>query len=99
MNAGANDAPAFANRLERQGDEVPNGREDDRRIELLRRQLVGATCPSGPELPGEGLGGDVSRSGEGKYGSPLPNRDLRDDMSCGAEAIEAELLAIASDCQ
>jgi len=45
------------------------------------------------------LGGDVSRSGEGEYGSPLPNRDLRDDMGCGAEAIEAEFLSIAGDVQ
>jgi len=99
VNPGANDAPAFANGLQRQGDKVPNGCEDDRRIELLRRRLVGAACPSNPERPGEVLGDDVSGSSEGEYGSPLPQRDLRKDMGCGTEAIEAELLAVAGNRQ
>jgi hypothetical protein len=97
MDAGANDAPALANRLQRQRDEVSNGREYDRSIEQLRRRLVGAARPGGTESPGEGLGGDVSGPGKAKYRSLLPSRDLRYDMGCGAEAVEAQLLAIAGD--
>jgi hypothetical protein len=79
------------------GDEVPDGRIDDRRVERLGWRLVGATRPRGAEAPRERLVRNVSRTSEGVHGPPLPLRDLRHDVSRGAEAVDAKVLAIARD--
>ena len=92
MDAGAHDPAAFADSLQRQRNQIADGREDDRGIERLRRHLVGTARPYGAEGPRERLGGNVSWPGKAKDGSPLPFRDLRDDMGGGAEP-ETELLA------
>jgi hypothetical protein len=67
MDAGANYAAAFANRLQCQGHEIANGRKDDRGIERLRWHFVRSACPCCAEAPSEALGGDISRPCKGKY--------------------------------
>ncbi len=95
MDTRANDATALADRLQRQGNEIADGRIDDGRIERLRRLLVGAARPCHTEAPGEGLGSNITRPGEGKHRSPLPLCDLRDDMGRGSEAVEPQFLALS----
>ena len=38
---------------------------------------------------------DVAGPREGKHGSPLPARDLRDDVAGGAEAVKTERATLA----
>src|ERR1700677_3524546 len=45
MDARANDSTAFANRLQRQGNEISGRRKDDRGVEGLRRYFVRAAWP------------------------------------------------------
>jgi hypothetical protein len=88
MDSGANDASTLANSLQRPRDEFPDGCEDDRGVELLRRRFVRPARPGGAERLSERLRGDVPGAREAKYRSPLLPRDLGYDMSGGAEAVE-----------
>src|ERR1700690_1145412 len=99
MDTCANDPPALADCLQRNGYEAANGRKDDCTIERFRRYLVGATRPGRSDAPGEGLAGNVSWPRESEHRSPLPPRDLRDDMGRGAKAVETQVLALADSHQ
>jgi len=55
---------------------------------------VGSTRPCGTKAQRETLGRDIDRSCEGTDRSSLPSRNLREDVSRGAEAVEAERLAV-----
>ena len=88
MDARADDAPALADRLQRQGDETTHDRKDDCGIERVWRHLVRSARPGGAQPPGESLCGKISRPREGKHRSPLPLRDLSDDVGSGAKAVE-----------
>src|ERR1019366_906882 len=99
MDAGTNDTTAFANRLQRQGHQIANGRKDDRSVERLRRHLVGTACPCRAEASSKTLGGDISRPREGEHRAPLPLRHLHHDMGRGTKAIKSHLFAIAGDHQ
>ena len=52
-----------------------------------------------PKRSSEGLSGDVAGAREAKYRSPLPSRDLGNDVSGGAEAVKTESLAVAGQRQ
>ena len=57
----------------------------------------GASSDPPAQAPGKGLGGNISGPREGKYRSPLPLRDLSNDMGGGAKAVEPQFLAGAGD--
>ena len=91
--------PPFATRGERRRHELADRREDDRRVELLRRRLVRppahsrrarARTPAPPRRPAR-----VKR----EDAPALVARDLRDDVRRGAEAVEAEPLRVAREPQ
>ena len=90
MDAGANDAPAGANRGERGGNERADGREDDGGVERLGRQLVRAAGPDGPEAPRERLSRAIAGPRKRIDVAVLGSRDLREQMRRGAEAVETE---------
>ncbi len=93
MDARTHHAPTLANGLQGDWNERADRREDDRRIERLGRTHIGVAHPLHTDLPREGLGIDVSRTGEGKHRPTLRDRDLRDDVGRRPEAIETELHA------
>ena len=73
-------------------------REDDRRVERLRRRLVRAAGPFRAELAREILRRAIAGPGEGIDALPLVAGDLRDDVGGGAEAVEAEPLGRRRPC-
>ena len=95
MDAGANDATTFADRFQCKWHQRAHRRKDDGRVERLGWCFVGSSCPTRPLAPGEGLGGDVTRPGEGKHRSPLPLRHLCHDVGRRAETVQSQLLAVA----
>src|ERR1035441_9911108 len=88
MDAGTHDATALAHRFERKRHELTGRSVDDRRVEQLRRQLVGSASQDGRESACKGLGGNTPRPSESEYRPPLPFCDLRHDMARCAKAIE-----------
>ena len=99
MDARANDSPTLADGRQCPGHQISDSRENDRRVEWLRRQFVGSPGPGGAEAPGESLGGSISGTRECEYRSPLPLCDLGNNMGGCAEAIESQFLAVAGDHQ
>src|SRR5207249_6194543 len=76
-----------------------HGREEERRVELFGRQLVGSACPCRAKLAREALTVDVSRSGECEDAAALMHSDLRDEVRGGAEPVEADALRVARESQ
>ena len=74
---------------ERRGHELARRREDDRRVELLRRRPVGGAGPLAAELPRERGGRVVAGADEAEQPPPLVACDLRDDVRGRAEPVEA----------
>src|ERR1700722_15376375 len=99
MNPGAHDPTALANSPQRQGNKITDRRKDYCSIERLWRHLFRAARPGRAERPGERLGGHIAWPGKGKYASSLVSRHLRQNMSCGAEAVEANFLPAARNCE
>src|SRR5205823_10061446 len=69
--------------------------KDDRRVELFGRRLVRAPRPLHAERTREGLALLVPGTREREEAPPFVPSDLRDDVSRGAEAVEAERLRVA----
>src|SRR5262249_32259459 len=90
---------AFANGPQSCGNERPDRRKDNGAIERFGRDILRASCPRGPELPGKSLHRVVAFPGESKHLAALPARDLCDDMTGGAQAVKSELVAVARDLQ
>ena len=90
MYAAADDAPALHDRGQGQGDQRPDGSEDQRRIERLGWPFLGASRPARTERAGEGLGRFVTRAREGVDLAALPAADLREDVSGRTEAVETD---------
>ena len=99
VDAGADHAAAFAHRFQCRRHERADGREDDRAVERFGRRRVGGAGPAGAELAGEVLPGDIARPGERENVAALPAGHLRDDVSRGAEPVQAELPPFARDAQ
>ena len=73
--------------------------EDDRPVELLRRQLRGPARPLGAEAAGERLAVLIPVAGEGEDAPPFVDGDLAEDVGGGAEAVEADPLRLADQPQ
>src|SRR6185295_9103743 len=70
-------------------------REQYRSIELLGRHALGVAGPDGAELECEALRRVVAAAREREHLPPLSARHLREQMRGGAEAVEAEIPAVA----
>jgi hypothetical protein len=88
--------PPGASAFSAAGNKRPHGREDDRRVELLRRRLVGAAHPGRAQRSRELLGAGVAGAGEGIDLAALVDGDLTDLVGRGAEAVEPEARRIAA---
>ena len=95
VDAAADHAPALAHRFQRGRHQRADRREDDGRIERLRRRLLRAARPHRAERAREILRRGVALARESEHAPALPDRDLRQDMGGGAEAVETERLALA----
>src|ERR1019366_6993650 len=94
-DAAADHASALAHRFQRRRHQRAHRRENNGGIEPFRRRLFRAARPYRAERARGGLGGGVALAREAKYAPALPDRDRRQDMGGGAEAVEAERLAFA----
>src|SRR6185312_3896415 len=99
VNAAADNAPAFADRLQRRGHQRPDRRKDDGGVEWLRRVVIGVAGPVDAERAGEVLRACIARAREGHDAPSLPPQHLRQDVRGGAEAVEADCLALAGQPQ
>src|SRR5271163_676637 len=97
MYSGADDAAAFAHRPESRGHECADRRVDDGAVELLGRSIIGSSAPACAHFLGEGLRRGIAGPRKCEHIASLPACDLRDDVSCGAEAVEPDLPAIAGE--
>src|ERR1700730_7049098 len=95
MNAAADHASTFLHGLERGRPERTHGRENDGRVERLRRRLVRAAGPGRAKLAGKMLRRRVARARESIDLKTLPHRDLRQEMRGRSEAIDAEVFPLA----
>ncbi len=96
VNPGADDGPALDRGAQRGGHERPDRREDNRRIQGLRRLDIGAAGPDRAQLPRERLRLIVAGPGEGVDLLPLVNRHLGQDVRRRAEAVEAQALHVVA---
>src|SRR5439155_13857575 len=92
VDAGADHGAALGEHPERRRHELAGGREDDRRVELLRRGLAGGPRPFAAQRERECPRRLVAGPDEAEQAAALVAGDLRDDVGCGAEAVEPEPL-------
>ena len=95
VDAGADDDPAGSASRAGPRDQLADGGEDDRGVELLWRSAQRAAGPLGALLAGERLARLVARAREGEQAPALEARDLGDQQRGGAEAVQAETLGLA----
>src|SRR6266540_2581232 len=95
VDAGADDRPAGRGRAERSRDERSDRGEQDRGVERLGRRLTGRARPLRPERAREGLGLGVASAREREDALARVARELRDDVACRAESVQAEPLGVA----
>jgi hypothetical protein len=74
-------------------------REENRRVHFLRRCLVGAAGPGGPQLARKLLAISIAGLGEGEDFASLPASDLRDDVRGRAETVDPEAPGVAGSDQ
>ena len=91
----ADHGPAARDGPQGERHERADRREDDRRVELLRRPVLRRARPLGPERAGERRRRVVARAREGEHAPALVDGDLADDVRGGAEAVEPEPLRVA----
>ena len=89
--------PALGERRQRQRNERTDGRENDGAVEGLGRHLLGRAGPAGAELARKPLGRSVASAREGVHLLAVKHRELGDDMSCRAEAVDAEPARVADE--
>src|SRR4051812_15239429 len=90
MDAAADDRTAFLRRGQRGRYQRPDRGEDQRRVELFGRGLVGAASPHRAEAARELLRGIVAGPREGENLAPLMARDLRQNVRRRAEPVNPE---------
>src|ERR1035441_2299982 len=83
MDAGTHDATALAHRFERKRHELTGRSVDDRRVEQLRRQLVGSAGPARTEAACKGLGGNIPRPSKSE-----PRPPQLKDMLCRPQLLQ-----------
>jgi aspartate kinase len=93
----ADDDTRLAHRTQRERNERPDRREDDRRVELFRRFLGRAARPLRAERAREVLTLEVAVAREREYTLPSMARDLRDDVRGGAEPVQPEPFRVARE--
>jgi len=84
---------------QREWQETPNGREDDRRIERQEGRLVAVSRPHGALSAGERLRRRIARSREGIHFARLEARDLGHDVRGRAEAVDSEAAGVTCRAQ
>src|SRR5258705_4347667 len=94
MDARAHDLAALAHRAQRQWYQLSGRRIDDRGIQRLIGQLLRSSHPHRAEPAGEVLRRQILGPGKGIDGPALPARDLGDDVSGRAKAVDAEPFSI-----
>jgi len=92
VDAAADHDAALADRAKRGRHQRADRGEEDRRVELSRRELGRVARPGGAERAGEALSRGVTGAGEGVELAAAMDGDLGDDVGRRAEAIEAEAL-------
>jgi hypothetical protein len=97
VDARADDGPAGSERAERGHHQLARRREHDCRVELLGEH-VGSASPLRAEAAGE-IARPLVAASDGKHPLPLMGRDLADDVSRAAEAVEPDPLAVAAEAQ
>ena len=95
MDARADNAPALAQGLQRVGDQSADRSKDDRCVKWNIRALIGSARPNGPKFPRETLCGHITGAREGIDLTPLPHRDLDQDMGRCAKTVEPQTLRVA----
>src|SRR5215208_750128 len=95
VDAGAHHHATLRHGPQRNRNQRPDRREDDGRIEFLRRELGRAPSPRSPELAREALALLVAIPGERKDLPALMQGHLDDYVGGGAEAVEAEAFGVA----
>jgi hypothetical protein len=90
VNAGAHDHTAFARRRERGRHQRADRREDQGRVQQLRRRLARAAGPRGAERACERLPGRIALARERIHLLAARDRHLADDVRGGAEAVQPE---------
>src|SRR3954447_5718522 len=99
MDSGADDRGALRGRLQRRGDELAGGREDDRGVERLGAGLHRVARPLGAEAQRELARGLVTGAREGEHTPALCHGDLADDVGGGAEDVKGEPARVAGHAQ
>src|SRR5579862_25443 len=94
MDASTNDDPALADSSQRANDQLTCGREDNCGIEHDRRRLGRAAGPMRSQGTGEILSRGVAISSESVNLTSLIDRNLRYQMSSGAETVHPDPLRI-----
>jgi hypothetical protein len=82
--------PPGTHRAQRLGHQRPHRREDDARVERLRRRSSEPPAQAAPSSRAKRLRRVVAGPREGKDLSAPATRDLRDDVRRGAEAVQAQ---------
>src|SRR5215210_2591973 len=95
VDAGAHHHPSLRDGPQRDRHQRPDGSEDDRRVELLRRGLTRASGPGGAQLAREALALLVTIPAEREDLPALMNGHLDDYVGGVAEAVEAEAFGVA----
>ena len=95
MNIAAHHHAALFQRSQRLNDEWTHRREDDGGIKALRRKLIRIAGPERAQFARELLGLAVAGPREGVNLASLMPRHLRDDVSCGAESVNAQPFCVA----
>src|ERR1043165_7860391 len=94
MDSARDHSAALSNGVERLRHERADRCKNNRRIELHRRRLIGTARPDGAKRQRKLLGFAVARPGKCIDLTLLVFGDLSDDVRSGAEAVDAESLAI-----
>ena len=95
MDAGADHGAAGRDGTERRRNQGADGREEQRRVQLLGRPLVRGAGPFGAKAQREFDRRPVARPGEGENPAALGAGDLGDDVRRRAEAVQTEAFGIA----
>lgn len=90
VNPAAHHHAAGRDRGKRDRDQLTGGREDDCRVELHGWPLVGITSPYRSDLAGERLATPISGARERIHVATEVARDLRDQVTGGAEPVDPE---------
>src|SRR5262249_9582394 len=99
VDAGADDAAAFARRRKRERHQRSDRREEKRRVERLGRARRGVAGPAAAQPARKVLRCGVAGTRERVELAALEDRDLRDDVRGRAESVDADAARVARRCE